>query len=201
MTVSQLSRRPGAPASADTVGILLTKVGLGDRFAFADLYVLVEHRVFGLVVTVLRDREQSREVVQEVFLQLWLQAERFDGSRGSGESWVLHLAHSRAVDRVRVCQTSSARDARYAALGRVPDTDTVIWDVLVHDQQATVRLALGRLTPGQRESIVLAYYLGMTTQQISDHIGVNRATVKTRIRDGLRKLHVDLGGSALPPTG
>ena len=178
---------------ADVAGALLRKVALGDRSSFNDLYGLVERRVFGMVVTVLRDHEQSREVTQEVFLQLWQQAERFDGTRGSGEAWILHLAHSRAVDRVRLCQTSSLRDTRYAAMGHVPDTDTVVWDVMVRDQQATVRSALARLTPGQRESIVLAYYSGMTTQEISDHIGVKRATVKTRIRDGLRKLHVDLG--------
>ena len=178
---------------ADVAGALLRKVALGDRSSFNDLYGLVERRVFGMVVAVLRDHEQSREVTQEVFLQLWQQAERFDGTRGSGEAWILHLAHSRAVDRVRLCQTSSLRDTRYAAMGHVPDTDTVVWDVMVRDQQATVRSALARLTPGQRESIVLAYYSGMTTQEISDHIGVKRATVKTRIRDGLRKLHVDLG--------
>ena len=177
--------------------MLLAQVTLGDRAAFTELYSLVEHRVFGLVVTILRDHEQSREVVQEVFLQLWQQADRFDGVRGSGESWVLHLAHSRAVDRVRLCQTSSVRDARYAALGHVPDTDTVIGDVLVRDQQATVRTALAKLTPGQRESIVLAYYSGMTTQEISDHIGVKRATVKTRIRDGLRKMNLDLGSAVV----
>lgn len=191
MTAAQLRAERGSIAS-DATGILLQQVALGDRSAFNDLYALVEHRVFGLVVAVLRDHEQSREVVQEVFLQLWQQADRFDGARGNGEAWILHLAHSRAVDRVRLCQTSSVRDARYAALGHVPDTDTVIWDVMVRDQQATVRSALARLTPGQRESIVLAYYSGMTTQEISDHIGVKRATVKTRIRDGLRKLHLDL---------
>ncbi len=190
-----VSAKRGTPPG-DASGVLLAKVALGDRSAFNDLYSMVEHRVFGLVVAVLRDHEQSREVVQEVFLQLWQQAERFDGTRGNGEAWILHLAHSRAVDRVRLCQTSSVRDARYAALGHVPDTDTVIWDVMVRDQQATVRSALARLTPGQRESIVLAYYSGMTTQEISEHIGVKRATVKTRIRDGLRKLHVDLAPAA-----
>jgi RNA polymerase sigma-70 factor (ECF subfamily) len=174
VTASQLSTKRG-PASSDTTGQLLARVALGDRVAFNDLYGRVESRVFGLVVTVLRDHEQSREVVQEVFLQLWQQAERFDGSRGNGEAWILNLAHSRAVDRVRTCQTSSVRDARYAALGHVPDTDTVIWDVLIRDQQATVRSALARLTPGQRESIVLAYYSGMTTQ-----------------------LHGDLGPAAVP---
>ena len=190
MTASQTTAKREV---ADAAGALLRKVALGDRSSFNDLYGLVERRVFGMVVTVLRDHEQSREVTQEVFLQLWQQAERFDGTRGSGEAWILHLAHSRAVDRVRLCQTSSLRDTRYAAMGHVPDTDTVVWDVMVRDQQATVRSALARLTPGQRESIVLAYYSGMTTQEISDHIGVKRATVKTRIRDGLRKLHVDLG--------
>ena len=194
MTASQTTAKREV---ADAAGALLRKVALGDRSSFNDLYGLVERRVFGMVVTVLRDHEQSREVTQEVFLQLWQQAERFDGTRGSGEAWILHLAHSRAVDRVRLCQTSSLRDTRYAAMGHVPDTDTVVWDVMVRDQQATVRSALARLTPGQRESIVLAYYSGMTTQEISDHIGVKRATVKTRIRDGLRKLNVDLGPAAL----
>ena len=197
MTASPLSAERVAVPKPDAAGALLRQVALGDRLAFNDLYSLVEHRVYGMVVTVLRDHEQSREVVQEVFLQLWQQADRFDGTRGSGEAWVLHLAHSRAVDRVRLCQTSSLRDARYAMLGHVPDTDTVVWDVMVRDQQASVRSALARLTPGQRESIVLAYYSGMTTKEISDHIGVKRATVKTRIRDGLRKLHVDLGPVAV----
>lgn len=201
MTVSQLAAEHGTAPRRDAAGALLAQVALGDRVAFNELYGMVEHRVFGLVVTILRDQEQSREVVQEVFLQLWQQAGRFDGKRGNGEAWVLHLAHSRAVDRVRLCQTSSVRDARYAALGHVPDTDTVIWDVLVRDQQVTVRSALARLTPGQRESIVLAYYSGMTTQEISDHIGVKRATVKTRIRDGLRKLNVDLGPGVLVAAG
>jgi RNA polymerase sigma-70 factor (ECF subfamily) len=197
VTTSDLMEKRAPASRVDATGVLLAKVSQGDRRAFDDLYGLVERRVFGLVIAVLRDHEQSREVVQEVFLQLWQQAERFDGLRGSGEAWILHLAHSRAVDRVRLCHTSSARDARYAALGHVPDTDTVVWDVMVHDQQATVRSALARLTPGQRESIVLAYYSGMTTQEISDHIGVKRATVKTRIRDGLRKLHLDLGPAAV----
>lgn len=197
MTASQLAAKRDTAPRRDASGALLTQVALGDRTAFNELYTLLERRVFGLVVTILRDHEQSREVVQEVFLQLWQQAARFDGRRGNGEAWVLHLAHSRAVDRVRLCQTSSARDTRYAALGHVPDTDTVIWDVLVRDQQATVRSALARLTPGQRESIVLAYYSGMTTQEISDHIGVKRATVKTRIRDGLAKLNLDLGSAVL----
>ena len=197
MSATQLSARAGYQTCADAAGNLLVGIASGDRSAFTSLYCLVEQRVFGLVLAVLRDREQSREVVQEVFLQLWQQANRYDTGRGSGEAWVLHLAHSRAVDRVRLCQTSGVRDARYAALGHVPDTDTVIWDVLLRDEQATVRAALARLTPGQRESIVLAYYSGMTTQEISDRIGVKRATVKTRIRDGLRKLHLDLGSAAL----
>ena len=194
MSASQRSAA-GEESPADDAGKLLLKIAQGDPQAFDAFYCMVERRVFGLVVTVLRDQEQSREVTQEVFLQLWLQAERFDGTRGSGEAWVLHLAHSRAVDRVRLCQSSGVRDAKYAALGHVPDTDTVIFDVLLRDQQASVRAALARLTPGQRESIVLAYYSGMTTQEISDQIGVKRATVKTRIRDGLRKLSVDLSPS------
>ena len=197
MSATRMSAPAGETLPVDDAGELLLKIAQGDSQAFSVFYGMVEHRVFGLVVTVLRDQEQSREVTQEVFLQLWLQADRFDGSRGTGEAWILHLAHARAVDRVRLCQSSGVRDARYAALGHVPDTDTVVWDVLLRDEQAIVRAAIARLTPGQRESIVLAYYSGMTTQEISDHIGVKRATVKTRIRDGLRKLSADLAPATM----
>ncbi len=178
--------------TADSVGRLLAGVAAGDPQAFAALYTDLQHRVFGLVYTVLRDHQQAQEVTQEIFLQLWLQAAKFDSSRGSGQAWILQMAHARAVDRVRKCQSSSVRDTRYLAAGHVPDIDSVMESVLLRHDQLAVRSALQRLTAGQRESIVLAYYCGMTTQQISDHVGINRATIKTRIRDGLLKLGVDL---------
>jgi len=175
---------------------LLEQVAAGDRPAFDRLYELFQSRVYGLVVKVLVDRDQAQEVAQEVFLQLWRQASRFDSSKGTAVSWVMRIAHSRAVDRVRICQASSLRDSRYAATEHAAEVDTVVEEVLLHAEQSAMRAALLRLSGLQLESIRLAYYCGMSTVQISAHLGVGRATVKTRIRDGLIKLAADLRSAA-----
>ena len=171
---------------------LLEQLAAGDREAFDQLYLRYRARVYGVVITVLRDQAQAQEVTQEVFLQLWQQASRFDASRSSTSTWIAHLAHARAVDRVRMCQTAATRDTRYASAGNRVDYDTVIEQVLHGDERAALRASLQRLVPLQRESIVLAYYAGLSTAEISQQLDVNRSTVKTRIRDGLRMLAADL---------
>jgi len=186
----------GRRSTGVSLEALLDQVAAGDRSAFDRLYELFQSRVYGLVVKVLIDRDQAQEVAQEVFLQLWQQASRFDGSKGSAMSWVMRIAHARAVDRVRICQASSLRDSRYAAAAHVADIDTVVEDVLLRAEQSALRAALLRLSALQLESIQLAYYCGMSTVEISAHLGVGRATVKTRIRDGLIKLAADLRSAA-----
>ena len=171
---------------------LMSDISRGDKEAFSDLYLLFGHRVFGLVAKVLVDREQAKEVTQDVFFQLWREAARFDRERGSAASWIFRVAHARAVDRVRLCNNSSNRDTRYAASGHLVEIDTVVERVLIRSDQSEVRSALLRLTPIQRESILLAYYGGLSTVEIAEQIGVLRATVKTRLRDGLIRLSAEL---------
>ena len=96
----------------DRIAVLLQRVAAGDQDAFARLYDLLSPRVFGLILRVLVDRAQSEEVLQEVFLEVWQSAARFTPNRGQGRSWVLTIAHRRAVDRVRASQASSDRDVR-----------------------------------------------------------------------------------------
>ncbi|MBN9172657.1 MAG: RNA polymerase subunit sigma, partial [Microbacterium sp.] len=100
------------PEPVDHVGDLLLRVADGDRAAFAELYDTLSSRVFGLILRVLVDRSQSEEVLQEVFLELWQSASRFAPNRGQGRTWVLTIAHRRAVDRVRASQASTDRDVR-----------------------------------------------------------------------------------------
>jgi RNA polymerase sigma factor (sigma-70 family) len=114
------------------------------------------------------------------------QASRFDPTLGSTATWVKHVARARAVDRVRLCESAGARDTRYTAASRAVDYDTVVERVLRRDEQASLRESLQRLAPLQRESIVLAYYAGLSTAEISERLNVNRSTIKTRIRDGLK---------------
>lgn len=155
-------------------------------------------RVLGMAVKVVLDREQAKEVTQEVFFQLWQQASRFDPARGSASSWILRVAHARAVDRVRLSRNRTVRDSRYAVGNHVPDIDTVIDSVLVSADRSAVRVALLALTPLQRESVLLAYFAGLSTAEIALRIGVLRATVKTRIRDGLLRLATELNRDTTP---
>ena len=121
---------------------LLEQVAAGDRAAFDQLYVLYQARVYGVVAAVLRDRAQAQEFTQEVFLQLWQQASRFDGSRGATATWIQHLAHARAVDRVRLCESAGARDTRYTRTSQPLDYDTVVEQILLGDERASLRESL-----------------------------------------------------------
>ena len=170
----------------------MEKVAGGDQTAFEQLFLRYQAQVYGVVLAVLRDQTQAQEVTQEVFLQLWQQASRFDATLGSTATWIKRLARTRAVDRVRLCESAGARDTRYTASSKAVDYDSVIERVLCRDEQASLRESVQRLPSLQRESIVLAYYAGLSTAQTSEQLNVNLSTIKTRIRDGLKKLTADL---------
>ncbi|RJT78082.1 sigma-70 family RNA polymerase sigma factor [Arthrobacter cheniae] len=181
--------RAGAGGHVCDVGALLMRVADGDVRAFDDLYERTAHRVYGLVRKVLVDVELSAETTQDVFLALWVgDAARFDPVQGSGMSWMMTLAHRRAVDRVRAEQAHRARDLRWGIKNRDVDYDQVADTVLQRAESDSVRSCLKALTPVQREAIELAYYAGMTYVQVADHLGVPVPTAKTRIRDGIRRL-------------
>jgi RNA polymerase sigma-70 factor (ECF subfamily) len=172
---------------------LLRRTARGDEAAFAQLYDRTAARVYGLVLRVVRDPAQAEEVAQEVFVDVWRSAARFDPGRGSGIAWILALAHRRAVDRVRSSQASQQREHRVAvASGQVPHDD-VSEQVVGRLEQQAVRRCLGALTDVQREAIDLAYYRGYTYRQVASVLSVALPTVKTRIRDGLIRLRDCLG--------
>lgn len=173
---------------------LLERIACGDRVAFGQLFEQYRGQVHAVVVAVLRDQSQAQEVTQEVFLQVWQQASRFDPALSSAATWIRRLARCRAIDRVRVCENAGARDTRYTAANNTVDSDTVIEQVLHREENACLRKALQELRPLQRESIVLAYYAGMSTAEISEQLNTNCSTIKTRIRDGLINLTALLQG-------
>lgn len=110
----------GARSAGPDLQELLGMVARGDQDAFAEVYDAVSGPVLGLVRSVLRDPAQSEEVAQEVLVEVWRTAPRFRAARGSAMSWVLTLAHRRAVDRVRSAEASAAREYRTALLDRTP---------------------------------------------------------------------------------
>jgi RNA polymerase sigma-70 factor (ECF subfamily) len=171
--------------------VLLGQVARGDSAAFGAVYDQVAAQVFGLACTVLRDPAQAEEVCQEVLLDVWRNAARFDASRGTAMAWLMTLAHRRAVDRVRAQQAATAREQRVAR-PEVP-YDSVAETVEARLDAERVRRCLGSLTDLQRESITLAYYQGRTYREVAALLSVPVGTVKTRMRDGLIRLRDCLG--------
>jgi len=175
---------------------LIQRVGRGDQAAFGDLYDLTAALVHGVVLKIVRDPSQAEEVVQEVFVELWRIAPRFDPAKGTVSSWVATIAHRRAVDRVRSEQAARNRVEREST--RVERPHDVVADSVVDDDQSQferrrVRRALERLTSMQREAVELAYFGGYTYREVAVLLDVPEGTIKTRIRDGMIRLRDELG--------
>jgi RNA polymerase sigma-70 factor (ECF subfamily) len=179
---------------------LLARAGRGDGDAFAAFYDQLSSQVFGLVKRVLRDPAQAEEVTQEVFVEIWRLANRFDPAKGSATAWILSLAHRRAVDRVRSAQAATDRERRAGAVWAPHEGDTgydeVTEQVELRLEYERLRRCLGGLTDLQRESILLAYYNGHTYREVAHLLSTPVPTVKTRMRDGLIRLRDCLGVGA-----
>ncbi|HKR67817.1 MAG TPA: ECF RNA polymerase sigma factor SigK [Streptosporangiaceae bacterium] len=170
---------------------LLSAVARGDERAYDAVYDLTSGWVLGVARKVIRDPSLAEEVMQEVLLDVWRLASRFDPSKGSGQSWVMTLAHRRAVDRVRSERSHATRELR-AARADI-DYDDVTEAVEASLEAERVQRCLSSLTRLQRECVNMAYYGGYTYAEVAELLGVPSGTVKTRMRDGLIRLRDCLG--------
>jgi RNA polymerase sigma-70 factor (ECF subfamily) len=192
--VRPASAGPGLPEGRDRdLDGLLTLVARGDESAFARVYDQLSGPAYGLIRRVVRDPAQSEEVTQEVMLEVWRAAARFDPARGSAATWVLTIAHRRAVDRVRSATAAAEREKRTSVL--LSAGDEVADAVEASLERERVRRCLEGLTELQRESITLAYYGGYSYREVAGLLGITLATIKTRIRDGLIRLRDCMGVS------
>jgi RNA polymerase sigma-70 factor (ECF subfamily) len=171
----------------------MRQVGAGDRDAFARLYDILAGTVFGMIKRILRDHAMSEEVMQEVMLEVWRQAPRYDPDTGSAIAWILTMSHRRAVDRVRSEQSGRDRVSRIAVDER--GHDSVVETVLQTAVAGLVRAALANLSDAQRQAIEMAYYDGLTQNEIAMRLDIPIGTVKTRIRDGMLRLRQTLGSA------
>jgi RNA polymerase sigma-70 factor (ECF subfamily) len=184
-----IASEPSAPPD-DTE--LLMRVARGDEAAFGALYDSLGGSVYGLARRIIRDPARAEEVAQEVFLQVWQTAARFDPGRGRAKSWVLTVAHRRAVDAVRHDQAATNRERTYDWTTG-PDHDVVDETVSLRLEHEQVRRCMDGLTDLQREAITLAYFQGYTYAETAEVLGANPSTIKTRMRDGLVRLRDCMG--------
>lgn len=172
----------------------LPLIAEGDRDAFAPFYDELAGAVFGTVRRVLRDPAMSEEVTQEVFVELWRTAPRFDPERGSAMSWAVTVARRRAVDRVRREQSQRERVERLASQeARAANGDDVARTVHDSMQADRVRAAIATLPDDQQQVIELAFLEGRAHGAIAEQLGLPLGTVKGRVRGGLKRLRAALG--------
>jgi RNA polymerase sigma-70 factor (ECF subfamily) len=177
---------------------LLRATARGDESAFASIYDHYSPILFGLLLRILRSRSEAEDVLQEVFLQVWQQARSFDAARGRAFTWLVTLARSRAIDRLRAVDSrerAAQRSAEDAPPARRQQDAEWADDAAIRVQRAeAVQGALAELPEEQRQVLVLAYLEGMSQSEIAAAKNQPLGTVKTRTRSGLKKLSETLRG-------
>lgn len=176
----------GADLAASDDVVLLHHIAKGDDVALATFYDRWVQPVYTIVVHLLRDADEAEDVLEETFWQVWQRAAAFDPARGSPRTWVLTIARSRALDRLR-------------ARGRRPDA-APLPDLLAsnepdpaasmeaQERREQVTRALATLPEQQRRALELAYFGGFTQSEIAEHLKQPVGTIKTRMRLGMQKL-------------
>lgn len=172
---------------------LVVSVGRYHEEALAEVYRRHAGAVFALARRLLSDRTLAEEIVQEVFLRLWNDPDRFDPDRGSLRSYLLAQCHGRSVDLIRSESSRRRREEKESTLAAEAgyDLEREVWDMAVGDR---VKHAMRDLPEGEREAILLAYFGGHTYREVAELLDIPEGTIKSRIRSGLKRMRGDLVG-------
>ena len=171
---------------------LLEDCARGNHGAFNALYRATWRLVFNVVRRQLIDVSQSEEVAQEVFLEVWQTAARYEARLGSATTWLATLARRRAIDRVRSSQASRERETRMWQRSRETPHDNVLETVETRFDRDRLVVAIAELTVLQREAIAITYLEGHTMLQATAIVGASESALKTRVRDGILSLRLAL---------
>jgi RNA polymerase sigma-70 factor (ECF subfamily) len=184
---------PARPAADPGLASLICAIAAGEQTALAQLYDRTAFLVYGLALRVLGNPEDAEEVTLDVYSQVWRSARGFEESRGSATSWLVMIARSRAIDRLRRRMDQRQREGTMEDLGNAPDSAATPDQASERNQRrALVQAALGQLPDEQRELIELAFFLGCSHSEIAGRTGIPLGTVKTRLRLGMIKLREQL---------
>lgn len=177
---------------------LVPAIGAGDTSAMERLYDLHAPMVYALLLRLLGNPEDAQEVLQEVFVQAWQRAGSFDPGRGNEIAWLISIARSRGIDRLRSRRTRATRESEAGREISIRTGDVVraqgLDDAIVSEQQQEMRAALEGIPDAQRIPLELAYFSGMSQSEIARHLGEPLGTIKTRMQLGMKKLRDRLSG-------
>ncbi|MBA3804885.1 MAG: sigma-70 family RNA polymerase sigma factor [Acidobacteria bacterium] len=167
---------------------LIRSVAGGNQQDMTALYDSSSRLIFGLLMHILKDAGAAEEVLLDVYTQVWRQAAQYDKSRGTPLAWLITIARSRAIDRLRSGHQERIRSQPLETISQRAGGSNVEEDANLAEMQTMVRASLGEIPPEQREVIELAYYGGMSHTEIAAKVGLPLGTVKTRTRLGMMKL-------------
>lgn len=171
---------------------LLRQIAGGDEVALAALYDRYKSILFSLIFRILHSQSEAEDILQDVFIQVWQKATAFDEERGRAFTWLVTLARSRSIDRLRQLG-SRERTATEASRAAPEEWTDAVEDAIKSEQSAVVRKALAELPEEQRRTLLLAYFEGLTQTEIAEKLNAPLGTVKTRMRSGMIKLRELLG--------
>lgn len=176
--------------------LLMRRIAQGDKEAFASLYDRFSGPLYGAALRIVRDPTEAQDIVHDAFVTLWEKASTFETDRGSAFSWVITLVRNRAIDRVRMRRRraelladSVPSDLGYGEASGAPSVEDA---AAMGDDAQAVRAAVATLPPEQQRALELAFFGGLTQEEIARKLSEPLGTVKARIRRGLLKLRDSL---------
>jgi RNA polymerase sigma-70 factor, ECF subfamily len=185
------------PADPTITVDLIRQVANQDRDAFSQLYDRFSSLVFTLAMRMLRARSDAEDLLQEVFVQVWRQAQSYSVQRGSPEAWIINIARSRAIDKIRSIRRMEKSFVLTDDPARAESSDNVESSAAESEARMTMNSALANLPDTQRKVLELAYFDGLTQTEIANRLAEPLGTVKTRMRSGIQRLRDMLGTQAV----
>lgn len=174
---------------------LLEKTAGGDRAAFQSLYERSSGKLFGVILRILKNKEKSEDVLQDVFLKIWQKAGSYDSAYGKPITWMATIARNRAIDIVRATRPTQTLDEPGDEEDIFGKAESGAAGVEAEDLE-TLRFCLGEMKEDARKYVLLAYYEGYSREELAEKFSQPIGTIKTRLRRGLQGLRACLEGGA-----